>query len=175
MACVLDHDPSAPAHFLSFTILAVQGLAANLLPRQFFLRLSACFAGRRHVPFGERILSRAIARITRGAHFATKSAAAGVVFPPTGSWPSLTNSMDRCIPRSYLWQNEAGSASLWLHSEPARHCCCPTSASCEGWSSNPTSFPARARSHGRHNGETHSRTPLPSSAFEPCCEAASTA
>jgi hypothetical protein len=117
--------------FSVFTILALQGLAANLLPRQLFLRLSA-------------FLQAAVMSLFVSVYFLEPSLESPAALtlpqnqrlleflPSTGSWPSLTSSMDRRIPRSHPWQKEAGSASLWLHSEPARHSCCATSASCEG-------------------------------------------
>jgi hypothetical protein len=147
--------------FSVFTILALQGLAANLLPRQFFLRLSA-------------FLQAAVMSLLVSVYF---------LEPLLESPAALTSPQNQRLLEflpSYwflaIFNQLNGSAHpLWVRSEPARHCCCATSASCEGWSNSQTSFPARARSHGRHNGETHSLTPLPSSAFEPCCEAASTA
>ncbi len=77
MACVLDHDPSGQRIFCLHhpcpSRAGGQSVAAAVFPPSIGI-----FAGRRHEPFGERIFSRAIARIARGAHFATKSAAAGV-------------------------------------------------------------------------------------------------
>ena len=77
MACVLDHDPSRQRIFCLHhpcpSRAGGQSVAAAVFPP-----FTGIFAGRHHEPFGKRIFSRAIARIARGAHFATKSPAARV-------------------------------------------------------------------------------------------------
>jgi hypothetical protein len=116
----------AAGAFLVFAILILQGLAANLLPRQLFLRFSA-------------VLQAAVMCILLIVYFIEPSldspealAAAQnqrvlAWLPPTGSWRSLISSMDRCIRCWFLWPNEPGSAWVCLRWELVRHCFCATS------------------------------------------------
>ena len=132
------------------------------------------FAGRRLEPSGERIFSRAIARIARGAHFATKSAAARVL--PSYWFLAIFNQLNGSAHPALAPLAKRG----WIGIAVAAFGACAALLLCYfrsgPASSSQTSFALHARSHGRHNGETRSRKPLPFSAFEPLrCEAASTA